>query len=251
LKIIFIGTGSGKTSLNRNHSSLLISIPKYNLLVDTGDGISKALLALGIDFNSINGVLITHLHADHYSGLASLITQMKMSKRKDRLDIFIHPDVVDVIKNFIYQSYLFEERLNFDLNFISLAVNIFTNVSEKFKIQFRQNSHLNEYEEYDHQRELKFPCGSFLFKINSKNIFYTGDVGSENDLYLFKDFKLSVAISEATHIEIKEIVKFYNFAKPGKLFLTHITDEEIFNDLIPPGLIDKIKFAYDGLEIDL
>ena len=70
--ITFIGTGSGEASLKREHSSILISSEKFNLLIDTGDGISKAILKAGIDFNSINGIIFTHLHPDHYSGLAVL-----------------------------------------------------------------------------------------------------------------------------------------------------------------------------------
>ncbi|MEO8398834.1 MAG: MBL fold metallo-hydrolase, partial [Ignavibacteriaceae bacterium] len=75
-KIKFIGTGSGKTSLKRFHSSFLILNESYNLLVDTGDGISKALLLQNINYNSIDGILISHLHPDHYTGLPLLLVQM-------------------------------------------------------------------------------------------------------------------------------------------------------------------------------
>ena len=88
MKIKFIGTGSGKTSLNQFHSSLLLISKNYNLLVDAGDGISRALLFNEIEFNIIDGILLTHLHPDHFSGLATLIVQMKMMKRKNSLDIF-------------------------------------------------------------------------------------------------------------------------------------------------------------------
>ncbi|OQY73636.1 MAG: hypothetical protein B6D45_07865, partial [Ignavibacteriales bacterium UTCHB3] len=88
VKIIFTGTGSGRSSLNRFHSSFLIRSDSYNLLVDAGDGISRALLRLGIDFNEIDGVFITHLHPDHYSGFPSLILQMKMSSRRMPLELY-------------------------------------------------------------------------------------------------------------------------------------------------------------------
>ena len=74
MKIKFVGTSSGKASLNRFHSSLLLSSENYNLLVDAGDGISRALLVNGINFNSINGIIFTHLHPDHFSGLPALIS---------------------------------------------------------------------------------------------------------------------------------------------------------------------------------
>ncbi len=219
------------------------------MLVDAGDGISKALLMRGIPFNSINGVLLTHLHADHYSGLASLIVQMKMNKRKNRLDIYIHKDIEKVIRNFIFQSYLFEERLNFELNFVAVKENIFAAVCNGFEIMFRQNSHLNKYEKYDHKKKLKFPCGSFLFRIGDENIFYTGDIGAKKDLYLFDDFKLSTVISEAAHVKLKDILKFYDTNKPQKLLLTHLNDEDISGSLIPKESRRKMICAYDGLEV--
>ncbi|MHB1688010.1 MAG: MBL fold metallo-hydrolase [Ignavibacteriaceae bacterium] len=249
MKIIFVGTASGKTSLKRNHSSILISTQNYNLLVDVGDGISKALLALNIPFNTIDGILLTHLHADHYSGLASLIVQMKMNKRKERLDIFVYQDIAVVIKNFLYQSYLFEEKLNFELNFILLEEDISYLVNENFNLKFRQNSHLDEYRQYDHLQKLKFPCGSFLFTVSDKNIFYSGDVGREKDLHLFDDFKLHFAISEITHVEIEDVIKFFHLTKPGKLFLTHIGDEVDPTNLIPLSDKEKIISAYDGLTV--
>jgi len=79
LEIKFVGTGSGKTLLKRYHSSFLIKTEAYNLLVDAGDGISRALLNQKVTFDSINGILISHLHPDHYSGLPSLIIQMKLN----------------------------------------------------------------------------------------------------------------------------------------------------------------------------
>ncbi|MCU0415336.1 MAG: MBL fold metallo-hydrolase, partial [Ignavibacteriaceae bacterium] len=81
MKITFIGTSSGKVSLTRFHSSLVISSEKYNLLVDAGDGISRAIISNGINFKKINGVLFTHLHPDHFSGLPALIVQMKMMNK--------------------------------------------------------------------------------------------------------------------------------------------------------------------------
>ncbi|MDZ7623513.1 MAG: hypothetical protein U5J96_03575 [Ignavibacteriaceae bacterium] len=48
MKITFLGTSSGKASLNRYHSALLFTSEKYNLLVDAGDGISRALMSNGI-----------------------------------------------------------------------------------------------------------------------------------------------------------------------------------------------------------
>jgi ribonuclease Z len=100
VKITFVGTGSGKTSLNQFHSSILISSESYNLLIDAGDGISRALLFNEINFNTVDGIVITHFHPDHFSGLPSLIFQMKISDRKKPLDVFIHPSFKNFVNDF-------------------------------------------------------------------------------------------------------------------------------------------------------
>ena len=101
MKIIFLGTSSGKTSANRFHSSLVLSYRDYNLLIDSGEGTSRALINCKIDFNSIDGILLTHLHPDHFAGLPGLITQMKMHQRKKSLQIFSHNRLKSTIQNVV------------------------------------------------------------------------------------------------------------------------------------------------------
>jgi ribonuclease Z len=132
MKIKFLGTGSGQTSLNRFHSSFLISSSNHNLLVDCGDGISKAILKQNINFNSIDSILISHFHADHFAGLPSLLTQMKLSSRKNDLTIFVHSSEKDFLEDFIFHSYLFKERMTFNLKIISFDEETEIKVSENF-----------------------------------------------------------------------------------------------------------------------
>jgi len=115
MKIIFIGTGSGKTNLLRFHSAIVFVSRNYKLLIDAGDGVSRAILKAGLNFNEINSILLTHYHADHFTGIASLITQMKLNKRKTPLRIFTHYKSVLFLRDFFHHTYLFEETFGFDL----------------------------------------------------------------------------------------------------------------------------------------
>ncbi len=113
MDITFLGTGSGKASLKRNHSSFIISSSNYNLLIDSGDGISRAFLQNKIPFDFIDGILLTHLHPDHFSGFAALIVQMKMIDRTKNLDVFVSESLLNVVKDYLTKSYIFEEKLDF------------------------------------------------------------------------------------------------------------------------------------------
>jgi ribonuclease Z len=249
VKVTFIGTGSGKTSLNRYHSSLLFSFNNYNLLVDAGDCISRALLDANIKYNSINGILFTHLHPDHFSGLGALIVQMKMHSRTDMLQIYVHNNLVEDIKNYLISCNLLSVRMNFEIQYKPFNDNEEFFVNKELKILPRENSHLSELNEYNKCGDRSFYCASFLFSYENKNLMYTGDIGSKNDLELFKEFKLDALISEITHITIGELIEKVNILNPSQVYLTHITEDdlpdiiEFLNNL--PEKSGEIKLAED------
>jgi len=253
LEIIFIGTGSGKTSIKRNHSSIFIKSQKENLLIDAGDGISKALLQNKIDFLEIKNIVITHFHADHFAGLASLITQMKLMKRKTPLKIFVHENLVYSLKNFLSLAYLFPQAMNFTLKLIGFDSNKKIKVKENFFFTAKQNTHIANNYNVNFPEE-NFISLSLLLRINNKNIFYTSDIGSPDDLYLFKNIKIDLMISEITHVTFDEIYSAFKLLNPRMLFLTHIEDEKGQSIL---GKIKSLKkneknrviLCYDGLKL--
>jgi len=255
--LFFIGTGSGKTSVDRFHSSFLINTSGYNLLIDAGDGISKALHKQGVEFNPIDGVLITHLHPDHYTGLASLIVQMKMYGRKKDLNIYINSCLEEAIKNFITNSYLFPDKLGFGINYHSFQNNVQIRVSDEINFLPRENSHLALVSELKKNTGLYFSSSSFLFDIRDKKILYTSDIGSEEDLHLFDDYTPDYFISEITHIKPEEVVnKSIQFEiNPGLIF-THYSDEDVVDvqnyiSNLSDELKSRVILANDGLNIDL
>ena len=256
-ELIFIGTSSGKTSLNRFHSSFLISTSNYNLLIDTGDGISKALLTQQVSYDVIDGILFSHLHPDHYTGLAALIVQMKMIERKKTLDVFINSELTDVIRNFIIQSYLFPERIDFAIKYHPLTDNVKFKINDDISFIPRQNSHLSSVSKLDDYESQSFSSSSFLLSVDDKNIHYTSDVGEKNDLQLFKDKTIDCLISEVTHINLEDIITAFDKSDlPEQIILTHISDDDLislqkFILELSESLKEKIIIASDGLKIKL
>ena len=256
MKIQFIGTGSGKTSLSRFHSSFLILSGAYNLLVDCGDGISKALLSQNITYNSINGILISHLHPDHFCGLSALIIQMKINQRIIDLEIYINESLIEVVKDFIYRSYIFKEKMDFNINYIPFRNEQSYKIIDNFEFISKQNSHLDSYKVYDSSKILSFSSSSFLFTLDGLNIQYTGDIGKTQDIMLFKEFNIHTLISEISHINIPELLTSANLLKVEKLILTHISDEDEssllkFKNTQNENILFGIITAYDGLTITI
>jgi ribonuclease BN (tRNA processing enzyme) len=256
MELKFIGTGSGKTSLKRYHSSFLISTDGYNLLVDSGDGVSRALLHQKIPFNSIDGILFSHLHPDHYSGFPVLIVQMKMNEREAPLDVFSHESYTDFIKELLYRSYIFEEKLGFKIDYKSFKDKELVEIDAGFSFTSRQNNHLAPNKQFIKKDQLSFSSSSFLIRVKGKNIFYTGDIGTKDDIYLFRDKKIDLMISEITHISEEELLEALRNLDPPKFYITHLSDEDEkkvanLKYLLPLKERKRVIQAFDGLEVKL
>jgi ribonuclease BN (tRNA processing enzyme) len=254
VEVKFIGTSSGQASLKRHHSSLLLSSEDYSLLIDAGDGISKALLFQEVHLNSINSVLFSHFHPDHYSGFASLIVQMKQKKREKPLTVFIHHSLKERLPNFLDNSYLFPERFGFEFNIVKFNYDESVDIANGIKFIAKENTHLHDLK--NEKDNFSFSCSSFLFALKDKNIFYTADIGNTEDLYLFKDNKIDIMISETTHAAIEDIFTAYKKLGSNSLYLTHISsnDEGMllnFIENIPEKEVDKIFLAMDGMTLQI
>jgi ribonuclease Z len=255
IKIVFTGTGSGRSSLNRFHSSFLIKSDSYNLLIDAGDGISRALLRLQIEFSEIDGILITHFHPDHFSGLISLILQMKLTKRQMPLDIFVSKSNINFLKEILNRSYLPEERLGFVINYNTINSGKKLDFRGKFNLTALENSHLQKYRETA-IKGLDFKSYSLIIESATGDVFYSGDVDSPSDLSLFKFNTNSILITETTHISIESIIELLKQEEIKKIILTHIETDDpsalisTISGSFPEGL-NRITIAHDGLIISV
>jgi ribonuclease BN (tRNA processing enzyme) len=54
------------------------------VLLDCGASSPVALRARGIDFNRIDGVILSHLHGDHFGGLPFLLLDAQLPSRRER-----------------------------------------------------------------------------------------------------------------------------------------------------------------------
>jgi ribonuclease BN (tRNA processing enzyme) len=255
MKLHFVGTSSAKTSIKRFHSSILLKDKDFSLLVDTGEAVTKALLHQYIYFNSINSILISHLHPDHFSGFPALITQMHLDKRQDPLFVYANINLVEKLQDVLYQSYLFQSRLSFQINFIAFENGIPFSVNNNISIISKRNTHLEKYSEYDVKKQLSFESSSFLITFGNHKIHFTSDIGSQEDLKLFQSEFPSLLITETSHITVDDILETAKNPFPHKILLTHYSDEEksqletlIMN--LPSEIEDKIVIAEDGLVLN-
>lgn len=87
LKVTLLGTGGMMPLKDRALASAMVSVNGRQVLIDCGEGTQVQIRACSLGFKAIDGVLITHFHGDHVSGLPGLLLSMGNSGREAPLMI--------------------------------------------------------------------------------------------------------------------------------------------------------------------
>lgn len=87
LDICLLGTGGTQPLTNRWLTSLMVRYQGRSVLIDCGEGTQIAVQKTGLTLKPVDKILITHLHADHISGLPGLLLTMGNMGRTEPVSI--------------------------------------------------------------------------------------------------------------------------------------------------------------------
>ncbi len=73
MELIVIGSGTGVPSLRRGSPSLAVKAAGKLLLLDLGAGTLRSMLHLGLNFNQIDVLALSHRHPDHVGDLVPFL----------------------------------------------------------------------------------------------------------------------------------------------------------------------------------
>src|SRR5215216_163387 len=85
MRVIPLGTSSGKPTLKRNVSALAVVREGEWLLFDCGEATQMQISRAGLNPSRLSAIFITHLHGDHFNGLAGLLSTMGLDRRAREL----------------------------------------------------------------------------------------------------------------------------------------------------------------------
>jgi ribonuclease BN (tRNA processing enzyme) len=125
-----VGAGDAFGNGGRFQACVSVRAPEGHALLDCGATSLVALKRLGLDPNSIDAVLVTHLHGDHFGGLPFLILDGQFSRRTNPLIVAGPPGLAARLAQ--AQEVLFPgsstvER-HFEVHVIELAERVETSV---------------------------------------------------------------------------------------------------------------------------
>jgi ribonuclease Z len=148
--LLILGSSSASPTAERHPTSQLLNISDRIILIDCGESTQIQLRKYKAKFQSINYILISHLHGDHFFGLPGLLSTMSLLGRKQKLTIYCPEDLKLIIVTINKAS---ETVLNFEI------VWQFTN-DEGVNLLFEDN----KIEVYSFPLKHRIYCTGFLFK---------------------------------------------------------------------------------------
>lgn len=114
-QVLILGSGSAIPEKGKNHSAQLVIFNNKYFLIDCGEGTQISLRKYNISIQKIDHIFISHLHGDHYLGLAGLIFSMNLLGRDKKLFIY-GPEGLKKLIELHFE--LAKSRSSFELVFI-------------------------------------------------------------------------------------------------------------------------------------
>lgn len=84
MKLTIVGSGDAFGSGGRLNTCFFLETVKATLLVDCGASALPALKGLGLDPNRIDGIVLSHLHGDHFGGVPFLLLDAQFLSRREK-----------------------------------------------------------------------------------------------------------------------------------------------------------------------
>ena len=244
VRVTFLGTGDAFNARGRCHASYLVAAPSATLLLDCGPSILLAMNRDGQTPDGLDAVVLSHLHGDHFAGLAFLLLRFIYDAPRQRpLTIVGPPDTEARVRELYRVMYrdLSTRPIPFPLRFMEVTPDVPFAVGTVDLLPFA----------VPHQQtELSL---AYRLTIEGKHVLYSGDSGwtealvahsQGTDLFIceccFYDTRLDF------HLDYPRIAEHRHRFGCRRLVLTHVGREVLARRAEIP---DEIGF--DGLAIDL
>lgn len=88
MKLIFLGTGGSIPTPERGLPAIALKRERELLLFDCAEGTQRQMARAGVSPMRLDTIFITHLHGDHFLGLAGLVQTLSLMDRERELEIF-------------------------------------------------------------------------------------------------------------------------------------------------------------------
>jgi ribonuclease Z len=125
--LTILGTGSGGPFLGRNFTSQILRAGNDLFLLDCGEGTQMQLFRLGVRYDRLRHIFISHLHGDHVFGLVGLLTSFSLKNRTAPLALYSPPGLRELVETTFRVCGV---RLSYRLDFNEVEADVSSRVFE-------------------------------------------------------------------------------------------------------------------------
>jgi ribonuclease BN (tRNA processing enzyme) len=244
VRVTILGCGDAFGSGGRLHSAYLVETPGSTILVDCGPTILQALKRVPVDPATIDVVLLSHLHGDHFGGVPFLFMEYRYeSPRRRPLAVYGPPGTAERTQRLFEALYekSAQEPLPFPVAYEELVPGTPRTIGDARVLPFAV-PHVDE-----------LCCLAYRLEADGSAILYSGDSAWTDefvtqargtDLFLCEcsTFEPCVPI----HISYREIAARAARLECRRLILTHLGAEPLRRQ----GEI-RLECAQDGMTLEL
>lgn len=247
MRLTILGCGDAFGAGGQLQTSFHVRSDSSTFLIDCGVTTLIGMARLGLATNEIDMVCVTHLHGDHFGGLAWLLVDAQYVSNRTR------PLIVTGPKGIAERFQTAAEALYPNITKCPCAVGFeFIEYEEQVPLQLNGVS-ITPY-------EVKHPSGAppyaLRFGIEGKVLSFTGDTGwTESlcpaaqgaDLLISECFQYDVTLP--IHLDYKTINANYERLGAKQVLLTHMGEAMLAN--VDKVDLSRFMIAQDGMTLDL
>ena len=243
--VTFAGSGDAFGSGGRFNSCFVVDVEGLRYAIDFGATSLVALKQVGIKHSSIDVIVISHIHADHCSGIPSMLLDSMLAAKRIKPLIIAGPKDTEARLREMMESMLPGSNImvpKFDLRFVELTLHEPNQVGDQMVVTPYPAIHTPK----THPMSLRIEAGA-------KIVAYSGDtawtehvpkISNGADLFICESYFYEKPIR--FHINYPDIREHWDEFNAKRVILTHMGEEMLkMANRVPE------ECAYDGLVVDI
>jgi ribonuclease BN (tRNA processing enzyme) len=245
MQLQFVGCGDAFGSGGRFNTCFHLVGRNINALIDCGATSLVAMNKFAINRNEIDTVLLTHFHADHFSGLPFFILEANyVLKRQRPLTIAGPPSLKARYAALMENAFPGTRAMQWS----------FPIMLREFEIGTRNDVGAIRVTPFHVAHDERAgPCLGLRIEAEGKVVAFSGDsqwtdslieVGRNADLFICEAYTRDKPI--ATHMALSLLEKHLDQIRPKRLILTHMS-----NDMLARRGELKYETAEDGMLVEI
>lgn len=217
------GTGDGWPCADRNHASFLYRFGKTSVLIDCGEPIDRNYKASGLSYNLIDGIFLSHLHADHFGGFFMFMQGCWLEKRRKDLPVYLPARAVRPLRRMLEAGLIFPELQSYRLDLLALRDREPRSVGKVRVTPFR-TSHLDGFQRRFQKQypATDFNAYCFLLESGGLRVGHSADLGSPQDLEPLLQKPLDLLVCEISHFSPEQLFAYLAGREIGRVVFMHL-----------------------------